>query len=371
MKLVGKPDAGNRPVRFDERGQETECCHMAQATAPVLYSTWPPMHRRSFLTLLGGASAVAWPLAARAQQRTMPVIGYLSGRSREAEAPMLAGFRKGLAETGYVESRNVEIEFRFADGEQNRLPALAADLALRKLAVIVAVGAIDGPNVARAADPNVPIVFNSGFDPVERGYVASFNRPSGNMTGIYAFGFELPPKMIGLLHDFAPNARVIATLIGPGTPALQDQIIKVAEDAAATLGLQIRVLRVSTESGLGEAFASLIAQPPDALLVPTNPLLISRAQQLALFAARLRVPAIYGRRNFAAAGGLMSYGDNVEENYRYTGIYVGRILKGEKPADLPVFQVNKLEFVINFGTAKALNFTIPPGLLAIADEVIE
>jgi putative ABC transport system substrate-binding protein len=317
------------------------------------------------------SGAATWPLAVRAQQRPMPVVGYLSGRSREAEAPMLAGFRKGLAETGYVENRNVEIDFRFADGELNRLPALATDLVRRNLAVIVAVGAADGPNAARTADPSVPIVFNSGADPVERGYVASFNHPGGNMTGIYSFAVELTPKMLGLLHDFAPNARVIATLIGPGNQAQQPEIIKVTEDAAVMLGLQIRVVRASTESALDEAFASLIAQPPDALLVPTNPLLISRAQQLALLAARLRVPAIYGRRNFADAGGLMSYGDNVEENYRYTGIYVGRILKGEKPADLPVYQTNKLEFVINLRTAKALSFTIPSGLLAIADEVIE
>jgi len=177
--------------------------------------------------------------------------------------------------------------------------------------------------------------------------------------------------MLGLLHDLAPNARVIATFIRSAIPARQGQELKIAQDAAATLGLQIRVLRASTEGELDEAFANLIAQPPDALLVPTNPLLISRAQQLALLAARLRVPAIYGRRNFAAAGGLMSYGDNVEENYRYVGIYVGRILKGEKPADLPVFQVTKVEFVINLRTAKALGFIIPPGLLAIADEVIE
>ena len=326
--------------------------------------------RREFITLLGGAAA-AWPVAARAQQPQLPVIGYLSGRSREAEAQMLAGFRKGLAETGYIENHNAEIDFRFADGELARLPALATDLVRRKLAVIVAVGASDGPNVARAADPNVPIVFNSGFDPVEQGYVASFNRPGGNMTGIYAFSFELAPKMLGLLHDFAPNARVIAMLLGAGNPVPQAQVIKVTEDAAATLGLQIRVVRASTESALDEVFASLIAQPPDALLVPTNPLLLSRAQQLALLAARLRVPAIYGRRNFAAAGGLMSYGDNVEENYRYVGIYVGRILKGEKPADLPVYQINKREFVLNPRTAKVLKFTIPPGLLAIADEVIE
>src|SRR5262249_10643979 len=221
------------------------------------------------------------------------------------------------------------------------------DLVRRKLAVIAAVGGDEAPDVVRAADPNVPIVFNSGRNPVERGFVASFNRPGGNITGIYTFSVELPPKMLGLLHDFAPSARVIALLIGPNTPARQAEVIRVAEDAAATLGLQIRVLRANTESDLDEAFANLIVQPPDALLVPTTPLLISRAQQLALLAARLRVPAIYGRRSFAAAGGLMSYGDNVEESYRYTGIYVGRILKGERPADLPVFQVNKLEFVIN------------------------
>ena len=327
------------------------------------------LRRREFVGLIGGAAA--WPVVARAQRATMPVIGYLSGRSRETDAPMLAGFRKGLAETGYVENRNVEIDFRFANGEQNLVPALATDLVRRKLAVIVTVGSAEGTNAARAADPNVPIVFNTGIDPVEQGFVASFNRPGGNTTGIYSLLDELTPKMLGLLHDLAPHARVIATFPRGNIPARRAQQIKIAQDAAATLGLQIRVVPASTESELDEAFASLIAQPPDALLVPSNPLLLSRAQQLALFAARLRVPAIYGRRNFAAAGGLMSYGDNVEENYRYVGIYVGRILKGEKPADLPVFQVSKLEFVINLRTAKALNFTIPPGLLAIADEVIE
>ena len=322
------------------------------------------MRRREFVGLVGGAAA--WPLAARAQQRPLPVVGYLSGRSRETDVPMLAGFRKGLAETGYVENRNVEIDFRFADGEVNLVSALAADLVRRKPAVIVTVGSNEATNAARAADPNVPIVFNTGNDPVKLGFVASFNRPGGNTTGIYSFLGELAPKMLGLLHDLAPNARVIGLLTGR-----QAEIIKVVEDAAATLGLQIRVLRANTESELDEAFANLIAQPPDALLVPAGTLLISRAQQLALFAARVRVPAIYGRRNFAAAGGLMSYGDNVEENYRYVGIYVGRILKGEKPADLPVFQVTKLEFVINLRTAKALNLIIPPGLLAIADEVID
>ena len=327
------------------------------------------MRRRAFITLLGGATA--WPVAARAQQRAMPVVGYLSGRSRETDAPMLAGFRKGLAETGYVENRNVEIDFRFANGEQNLVPALATDLVRRKLAVIVTVGSSEGTNAARAADPNVPIVFNTGIDPVEQGFVASFNRPGGNTTGIYSLLDELTPKMLGLLRDLAPHARVIATFIRGNIPAQRAQQIKIAQDAAATLGLQIRVLPASTESELDEAFANLIAQPPDALLVASSPLLLSRAQQLALFAARLRVPAIYGRRNFAAAGGLMSYGDNVEDGYRYTGIYVGRILKGERPADLPVFQVNKLEFVINLRTAKALSFTIPPGLLALADEVIE
>src|SRR5262249_18451161 len=328
------------------------------------------MRRREFITLLGAAAA-AWPLAAKAQQTALPVIGYLSGRSRETDAPMLAGFRKGLAETGYFEGRNVEIDFRFANGEQNLVPALAADLMRRKLAVIVTVGSGAGVQSARAADPNMPIVFNTGIDPVEQGFVASFNRPGGNTTGIYSFLSELTPKMLGLLHDLAPNARVIATFIRSDSPARQGQQLKIAQDAAATLGLQIRVLRANTESELDEAFASLTAQPPEALLVPSNPLLLSRAQQLALLAARLRVPAIYGRRNFAAAGGLMSYGDNVGENYRYVGFFPGRISKGKTPADLPVSQVTKLEFVINLRTAKALNFPIPPGLLAIADEVIE
>jgi putative ABC transport system substrate-binding protein len=328
------------------------------------------MRRRDFITLLGGAAA--WPLAARAQQPAMPMIGYLSGRSRGAEAPMLAAFRKGLGETGYVENRDVVIEFRFADGQLDRLPALATDLARRQPAVIVAVGGSSTAGFARAADPKTPIVFNVGSDPVQSGLVASFNRPGGNATGVFSFLGELVSKNLGLLHELVPKARTVAMLTSRDNPAAQTLAQEQeARDAAASLGLQLRVFNPTNEGGLDAAYAAVARERPDAMLVITGPFLISRAQQVTDFVARLGIPTVYNRRDYAAVGGLMSYGDNISESYRFTGIYAGRILKGEKPADLPVFQTNRLELVINLKTARALGLTVPQALLVTADEVIE
>jgi putative ABC transport system substrate-binding protein len=326
------------------------------------------IRRRDFIAGIG--SATAWPVVAQAQQAAVPVIGYLSGRSREAEAPMLSSFRQGLRETGHVENRNVEIEFRFADGNADRLPALATDLVHRQLAVIVAVGGNLSAPAARAANSKLPIVFNVGRDPIELGLVASFNRPGGNLTGIYTFNGGLVAKSLMLLHELAPKGTMISLLTSRQF-AGATQYMKEAQEAAATLGFQLRVFTLNTDRDIDATFATLMAQRPDAILVPTFPLSISRAQQIAALAARVGVPALYGRRDFAAAGGLMSYGDNVVESYRQTGIYAGRILKGDKPSDLPVIQTSKLELVINLKTAKSLGLTIPETLLATADEVIQ
>ena len=325
------------------------------------------MRRREFMAGLG--SAAAWPVVARAQQPAMPVIGYLSSRSFEAEAPMLAAVRQGLNAVGFVEGQNVKIEFRFADGEVDHLPALATDLVRRQPAVIAAVGNRPAA-AARAANATVPIVFNSSLDPVLLGFVASFSRPSGNMTGTYSVTTELTGKTLSLLHELAPKATTIALLQSSGTPQVAVQLIN-ARQAAATLGLQLLDFNADTDRQIEVAFMRMVEQGAEALLVLTHPFLISHAEMLATLAARYGLPAIYPRRNFTAAGGLISYGDNIAEDYRQVGIYVGRILKGEKPADLPVVQVSKLELIINLKTAKALGVTIPETLLATADEVIQ
>ena len=327
------------------------------------------MRRRDLITLLG--SATAWPLAARAQQPALPVIGYLSGRSHEAETSSLAAFRKGLAETGYVEGRNVAIEFRFADGHPDRLPALAKDLVNRQLAVVVAVGGGSTAISVRAANPSVPIVFNSGTDPVQAGLVASLNRPGGTITGVFAFASELVAKNLGLLHELVPKAATIAVLTGSLLPAQFTAQEREAHAAAGQFGLQVRIFNITAVSELDATYATLEREPPDAMLLLTAPLFLSRAQQIVEFAARLGIPAIYNRRDYPAAGGLMSYGDNFAEGYRYTGIYAGRILNGEKPANLPVQQPTKFELVINLKTAKARGIEVSPALLARADEVIE
>jgi putative ABC transport system substrate-binding protein len=330
--------------------------------------TGEPMRRRDVITLLGGGAA-GWPLAARAQQRaTMPVIGYLSGRSAVSDVAMLVAFRRGLREAGYVEGQNLAIEYRFADGQNDRLPAMMSELTRRQVGVIVA-AAVDAA-VGQMRDSQIPIVFNTGADPVRTGLVASINRPGGNRTGVFTLTGGLTGKSLGLLHEFVPNAKTIAMLWNPsssptGVP-LRD-----AREATAKLGLQLNVLDASTDSELDAAFASLSRQPADAMLVITSPFIITRAKQVAALAAHYGVPAIYGRREYAEAGGLMSYGYDVGDSYRQMGVYAGRILKGTKPADLPVVQPTKFELVINLKTAKALGLEIPAKLLALSDEVIE
>jgi len=326
------------------------------------------MRRREFITLLGGAAA-AWPLAARAQQPAMPVVGYLSAGSPEAFAPRLRALRQGLTELGYVEGRNVAIEYRWAGEQYDQLPAMAADLVRQKVAVIVA----DGPAVppAKAAATTTPIIFWMAGDPVTNGIVASLNRPGGNLTGVTSLGSELTPKRFELLHELVPTAVEIAFLVNPTNPAVDSQTAEAqAQAAARILGLQLNILHASADRDIDAVFATLARRRATGLVVNPDLFFLSRTEQLAALALRHSVPAIYQYREFAAAGGLMSYGGSVT-SFRTVGNYTGRILKGEKPADLPVQQATKIELAINLKTAKALGITIPPGVLAIADEVIE
>ena len=324
--------------------------------------------RRQFIAGLG--SAAAWPVVARAQQRATPVVGYLGVRSSETDVAMLAAVRRGLAEIGYAEGRNVAIEYRFADGQYDRLPTLAMDLTGRHVAVIIYTGAGGNPEDAvwrplRAS--NIPIVFNAGTDPVLDGFVASINHPGGNITGVYSFVLALTAKHLGLLHDLIPNAKTIAVLAdATGVVPVKD-----VREAAAPLGLQLIILIANTEGEIEAAFAGLNQQRADAMIVATSPFFFTRAKPIAALAARHGLPAIYARREFAEAGGLMSYGYDVADGYRQMGNYAGRILKGEKPADLPVVQPTRFELVINMKTAKALGLTIPETLLATADEVTQ
>ena len=327
------------------------------------------MTRRDFITLLG-SSAAAWPLAARAQQAAMPVIGFLHSGSPEPNVNPVAAFRKGLAEAGYVEGQNVAIEFRWAAGHDDRLPELAADLIRRRVAVIATPLSTQAALAAKAATTTIPIVFGTGGDPVALGLVTSFNRPGGNVTGISFMTAEMGAKLLGLLHELVPQAARFVALVNP-TSSLAEPFIKDLQEGARTLGLQAEVLYAGTDREIDAAFVTLVQKRADALLIAPDALFTSRRAQLATLSLRHAVPSTHVIREFAEAGGLMSYGPNLANAYQQTGIYTGRILKGEKPADLPVAQPIKFELVINLKTAKVLGLNVPDKLLALADEVIE
>ncbi len=327
------------------------------------------MQRRDFFTIVGGAAA-AWPLAARAQQTPMPVIGFLHTLSFESVPNYVAAFRLGLKEAGFVEGQNVAVEYRWAEGQYDRLPELAADLVRRKVAVIAATGGDPSPQVAKAATSTIPIVFAGNGDPVKQGLVASLNRPGGNATGITIFGPAAVTKRLQLLHELVPETARVAFLINPDNPNGEIET-SLAQAAATSLGQQMLVLSASNESELDATFAAMAQQRAGALLVASDVFFFWQRYQIFALAARQKIPAIYYLREFAQGGGLMSYGNRVTDVYRQVGIYVGRVLKGEKPVDLPIMQATEFEFVINLKTAKALGLVIPAGLISFADEVIE
>jgi putative tryptophan/tyrosine transport system substrate-binding protein len=325
--------------------------------------------RRAFITLLG-AAAVTWPLAARAEQHTTPVVGFLSSRSADDSVRVVAAFREGLAEIGYIDGRNVTIEFRWAQGRFDRLPAVAAELVNRPVAVLAAVGGFQTPRAAQAATKAIPIVFGIGEDPVKEGLVPNLNRPGSNVTGATFFTALLGAKRLGLLHDLVPRAEIVGLLVNQNTSQGQGQIGDV-QQAARDLGLRLVVLNGGSDEDLEATSTNLAQQRVTALMVGADPLFDTRRDRLIALVAEHRLPAIYHFRDYALAGGLMSYGASITELYRQVGVYVGRILKGEKPANLPVLLPTKFEFVINLKTARALGIDIPANLLTLADEVVE
>jgi ABC-type uncharacterized transport system substrate-binding protein len=327
------------------------------------------MRRREFIALLGGAAA-AWPLGARAQQAAMPVVGFLSSASPEAYARRLRAFHQALKETGYVEGQNVEVEYRWAEGQNNRLPALAAELVHRQVAVIAAAGS-SATLAAKAETTTVPIVFSAAVDPVAVGLVASLNRPGGNLTGVTSLNVEVGPKLLELLHEAVPSATSMALLVNPTNPSIGEPFSRALQAAARALGLQLHVLHASSEREIEAAFATLVKLRVGGLVIMPDQFFLVRNEQLAALTVRHAVPSVHLFRRFAAAGGLMSYGSDEREYYRLVGVYVGRILKGEKPGDLPVQQATKVELIINLKTARALGLTVPLPLSGRADELIE
>ena len=331
------------------------------------------MRRREVIALFGGAAASSLlrPLVARAQQPAMPVIGFINGSSADTSARFVAAFRKGLNETGSVEGQNVTVEYHWLEGQQDRLPALVADLVRRRVAVIATPASTPAALAAKAATATIPIIFGVPEDPVRLGLVASLARPGGNATGINFFSEEVVAKRLRLLHDSVPKAVRVAVLVDPANATGAETTLRAVQQAAPAIGLQIQILNATTIGEIDAAFAALAREHPDVLFVAGNSFFTSRRGQFAILAARERIPAAYANRDIVEAGGLMSYGTDLADTFRQVGVYTGNILKGAKPADLPVLQSTKFEFVINLQTARALGIEVPPGVLSIADEVIE
>jgi putative tryptophan/tyrosine transport system substrate-binding protein len=327
------------------------------------------VRRRDFIKVIAG-SVAAWPLAVRAQQLAMPVVGFVRDGSADGNARFVAAFRKGLSENGYTDGQNVTVEYHWLEGQSDRLPGLMADLVRRRVAVIAAPGGVPAL-AAKAATATTPIVFGVGGDPVQLGLVTSLARPGGNVTGINFFSTEVVAKRLRLLHDLVPNAARVSVLVNPANASAAESTLREVQEAAPTLGLQVQILNASTIGEIDAAFATLARERPDALFVTGVAFFVSRRVQLAILAAHDRIPAVYSIRDHVAAGGLMSYGTDLADMFHQVGVYTGSVLKGAKPADLPVLQTTKFEFVINRTTAKALGLSIPASVLSIADEVID